>query len=181
MKARFLCEPNRLPVPAHFILPPTAHQAMVTFSAQQKQDILRHYQAGVRGAGADALAARFSVPGGGNTVRYWLRSWDGTAQSLQHKPRSGRPRILSSRQVQQYVRAPILAANRSRKAVSYTRLLPTVRQKTGKRLSIQTLRRYGKQELGVKKRRTKKRTEKECESKTGTTREKNAFSFKLAD
>jgi hypothetical protein len=136
---------------------------MVTYSFQQKHNILLHYRAGVRGAGFDAVAARFAVTGGGKTLQRWHQQWDGTALSLNIKARPGRPRILSSRQVQQHVRAPILAANRSRMAVSYTRLLPTVRQKTGKRLSIQTLRRYGKQMLGVKKRRTKKRTEKECE------------------
>lgn len=135
---------------------------MVTYSAQQKQNILLHYQAGRKGAGFKALAVRFAVKGGGTLIRSWHQRWDGTVQSLQSKQSPGRPRILNRTEVRRHVRDPILAANRSRKAVSYTRLLPTVRQKTGKSLSLRSLRRYGKRELGVKKRRTKKKTEKEC-------------------
>jgi hypothetical protein len=66
--------------------------------------------------------------------------------------------VLNSREVKQYVRVPILRANRAHKAVHYTSLLPAVQRNTGKQLSIQTLRRYGKQEIGVKQRRGKKRT-----------------------
>lgn len=135
---------------------------MVTFSAQQKQTILKQYRAGVKGAGFDAIAARFAVDGGGRTLQRWHRRWDGTVQSLQSKHSPGRPRILSRRQVRQYVRVPILAANRKRKAVHYTQLLPSVRQKSGKNLTVRTLRRYGKEQLRVKNKRTKKRTEKEC-------------------
>jgi hypothetical protein len=64
--------------------------------------------------------------------------------------------------VQRYVKAPILAANNKHKAISYTQLLLTVRQKTGKKLSVQTLRRIGKKQLGVTNKHTKKKTEKEC-------------------
>ena len=65
-----------------------------------------------------------------------------------------------------HIRAPILAANRAHRAIHYTELLPQVQQATGKQLSIQTLRRYGKEELGVKQKRGVKRTanESECNS-----------------
>lgn len=148
---------------SHFHLSPLSHARMSAFSPQQKHIILTHYQAGVRGAGFDALARRFCVQGGGETIRYWHSKWNGTPHSLEDKKRSGRPRRLSSREVQQHVRAPILRANRSHRAVHYTSLLTSVKEKTGKQIALRTLQDYGKKELGIKKRRGKKRTAEECE------------------
>ena len=112
-----------------------------------------------------ALAARHGVAGGEEVVRRWHGRWDGTAASLQRKEGGGRPRALSSREVQQYVRAPILAANRKHKAVHYTTLLSPLQQKTGKEISLRTVQRYGKEEeLGARQRRGKQRTaeERQC-------------------
>jgi transposase len=147
---------------------------MSSFTPQQKHNILAHYRAGVRGAGFDALARRFAVQGGGNTLRYWHQRWRGTPASLEDKPRSGRPRILSRAEVSRHVRAPILAANRAHRAVHYTTLLPAVKAKTGKELSIQTLRRIGKQ-LGAKQKRSNKRTAGESESAGAHEREQGCL------
>jgi hypothetical protein len=136
---------------------------MQTFTAQQKHTILSQYRAGSRDASFRALARRFAVEGGGQTIQKWHQHWDGTPQSLQTRQRTGRPRVLSTEEVQQYVRAPILRANRAHKPVHYPALLPTVQAKTGKELSLRTLRRYGKEELGAKQRRGKKRTADESE------------------
>jgi transposase len=157
-----LCTADHLLCPT-FIPVLSLPSRMHAFSPQQKHTILPHYQAGVRGAGFDALARRFAVKGGGETIRYWHSKWNGTPHSLEEKKRSGRPRILSSREVQQHVRAPILRANRSHHAVHYTKLLPSVQEETGKNVSVSTLRRYGKDEAGAKHRRGKKRTADESE------------------
>jgi hypothetical protein len=133
------------------------------FSPQYKQRILGHYRAGVRGAGFQALACRFAVKGGASVVRRWHARWDGTPASLIERHRSGRPCILSRAEVSQHVRAPLLAANRAHRAIHYTTLLPAVRQKTGKQLSIQSLRRIGREQLGAKHKRSKKRTSQESE------------------
>jgi hypothetical protein len=101
-------------------------------------------------------------------VQQWHQRWDGSAASLQDKQRSGRPRKLSSRQVQQHVRKPILAANRKHRPISYTQLLPSVQAATGSQLSLPTLRRYGKEELRIKSKATKKRTAVESESQQHT-------------
>jgi transposase len=151
-----------LPLP-HFCHLPFSRSRMHAFSPQQKHTILLHYQVGVRGAGFDALARRFAVRGGGETIRYWYSKWDGTSQSLKDEKRTGRPRVLSSREVQQHVHAPILRANRSHRTIHYTKLLPSVQEKTGKNVSLSTLRRYGKEELGAKQKRGKKRTADESE------------------
>jgi hypothetical protein len=137
---------------------------MREFTPQHKHNILTHYRVGVRGAGFDALARRFAVKGGGSLIRIWHARWDGTPASLAEQPRSGRPRILSRAEVSRHVRAPILAANRAHRAVHYTTLLPAVRAKTGKEVSVRTLRRYGKEQLQAKGKRSKKRTADESES-----------------
>lgn len=131
---------------------------MQTYTPQHKHTILTHYRTGVRGSGFEALARRFAVQGGARVIARWHQQWDGTPQSLETKKRGGRPRVLSRREVQQYVRAPILRANKAHKAVHYSTVAAAVRQKTGKQLSLRTLQRYGKEELGAKQRRGKKRT-----------------------
>jgi transposase len=97
------------------------------------------------------------------TIWNWQRRWRGTARSLEHKAVSGRPRVLSSRQVQQHVRAPILRANRAHRSVRYTKLLPQVQRATGTQMSLRTLRRYGKEEARGHKTRGVKRTAEESE------------------
>jgi len=136
---------------------------MQTYTPQHKHTILTYYRASDRAASFRALARRFAVKGGASTIQQWHVQWDGTTQSLETKHRSGRPRVLSSREVQQHVRAPILRANRAHKAVHYPELLQSVRTKTGKQIALRTLQDYGKKELGVKQRRGKKRTADERE------------------
>lgn len=70
---------------------------------------------------------------------------------------------MSRKEVQQHVRAPILRANRAHKAVHYPAVVESVRQRTGKEVSLRTLRRYGKEELGARQRKGKKRTAEESE------------------
>ena len=139
------------------------HAAHMQYTAAHKQSILSHYRAGVKGAGFDALARRFAVKGGGAVIKRWHDRWNRDAASLEHKQGAGRPRALSGREVQQYVRAPILRANRAHRAVRYTELLPAVQERTGKNVSVRTLRRYGKEKLGARSTRGKKRTAEECE------------------
>lgn len=156
----------------HLFYLPAAHTAMKQFPPEQKHSILLEYTFQSRTHSFAALAARHGVAGGEQTVRRWHKQWDGTPQSLEHKKGAGRPRVLSRREVQQHVRTPILRANRAHRAVHYSKLLPSVLQKTGKELSARTLRRYGKEELGAKLRKGKKRTadESECTRTIGSKR-----------
>lgn len=144
---------------------------MSQLNADTKHHILLEYAADDRARSFAALAERHAVKGGARVVRRWHQRWNGTPASLQHKKGAGRPRILSKAQVTRLVRVPVLAANRAHRAVHYTQLLPAVRKKTGKKLSIQTLRRYGKEQLGAKEKHTKKRTADESECKTRGERE----------
>lgn len=136
---------------------------MKQFTPEQKHSILLEYAPHSTSHSLAALAARHGVAGGKRVVLRWHQQWDGTPGSLQRKEGSGRPRALSRREVQQHVRTPILRANRSHKPVHYSKLLPGVRQRTGKELSARTLRRYGREELAATQRRGKKRTAEESE------------------
>jgi transposase len=136
---------------------------MKQFPPEQKQSILLEYTPRSTTHSFAALAARHGVAGGGNTVQLWHQRWDGTIASLEHKPVSGRPRVLSTREVQQHVRTPIHRANRAHRAVHYPAVAEAARQKTGKEVSLRTIQRYAKEELGAKQRRGKKRTAEESE------------------
>ena len=131
---------------------------MSHLSAEVKHHILLEYSPHSPTHSFAALAARHGVSGGARTLQRWHARWDHSPQSLERREGSGKARMLSRAQVSRHVRAPILAANRAHRAVHYTHLLPAVRRKTGKQVSIQTLRRYGTKELGAKQKHSKKRT-----------------------
>jgi transposase len=133
---------------------------MPLLTPEFKQHVLQHYQEGVEGCGFSALAARFSMPGKGSTVRSWHSRWDGSIDSLQRKPGGGRPPILSEQQVQRHIVQPIRRSNRQHKAVHYAPLRAQLIAATQQQPSLRTVQRYG-HDAEVKERRTKKRTAKE--------------------
>jgi transposase len=136
---------------------------MPHLSAEAKHHILLEYAPHDATRSFAALARRHAVKGGKSAVKRWHDRWDGTPVSLQEQPRSGRPRILSAVEVSRHVRAPILAANRAHRAIHYTELLPRVQTVAGQQISLRTVQRYGKEELGTKQKRGQKRTADESE------------------
>jgi hypothetical protein len=130
---------------------------------EQKHSILTHYASRREGETLKQILALHDVVASRQAVAQWRQQWDGTIASLQRKPVAGRPRTLTPAEVRRHVAAPIRNANRAARAVRYTKLLPQVQAATGKSMSVQTLRRYGEQELGAKQHRGKKRTEEESE------------------
>lgn len=150
---------------------------MPHLSAEAKHHILLDYSPHDTTRSFVALAARHAVAGGARTVQRWHERWDGTPASLEEKQRTGRPRVLSRAEVSRHVRAPILAANRAHRAIHYSELLPTVRLKTGTEVSLRSLQRYGKEELGGQDKQSKKRTAEESEC--NSTRERRAASLRV--
>jgi transposase len=137
---------------------------MSQLSADVKHTILLEYAAHEASRSFSALARRHGVKGGGRTVQRWHSRWNRTPDSLKHAPVPGRPRILTRAETSRHVRAPILAANRAHRAVSYTQLLPDVRRKTRKSIALRTLQQIGQEQLGIKSQHTSKRTAQEGES-----------------
>ena len=132
-------------------------------SAEVKHSILLEYIPHSTTHSFAALARRHDVAGGGEVVRRWHQRWNRTPHSLERREGSGATPILTPSEISRHIRAPILAANRSHRAVSYTKLLPDVRRKTRKAISLRTVRRYGRERLGIKLKHTQKRTRQECE------------------
>jgi len=135
---------------------------MKQFTPEQKHEILLEYQSHSPTHSFPALAARHAVGGGAETVRKWYQRWNGTAASLHHKKGAGRPHILTPSEVQHYINLPIRHLNRTAKRVRYTKVAVKVREQTGKQISDRTVQRIGKEELGGKKTRGKKRSAEEC-------------------
>ena len=136
---------------------------MKQLTSDIKHHILLEYRPRSTTHSFSALAAAHGVKGGAETVRKWHQRWDGTSHSLEHKPMSGRPRMLSGQEVARHVAGPIRRSNRAGQRVRYTKLLPQVQAATGKDVSLRTLRRYGHDEVGGRQTRGKKRTAEECE------------------
>jgi transposase len=110
-----------------------------------------------------AIVCMVGVHGGERTVRNWYQRWDGTAASLQQRKGAGRPNILTATEVRHNIQQPIRRSNRLAQQVKYTKIAEQVRQNTGKSVSVQTVRRIGKQQLGASRKRGKKRTAAECQ------------------
>lgn len=134
---------------------------MKQFTPEQKHEILLEYSPRSTTHSLAALAHRHAVKGGRRTIENWLARWDGTAASLQRKAVSGRPRSLTPEEVKRHIIAPIRRKNRAHVPVHYTDLQPALEQQTGKKVSIQTIRRYGKEEAGGRLKHGKKRTAEE--------------------
>jgi transposase len=134
-----------------------------------KHFILTKYRSNTRGCGFEALAHQYGIAGGGKTIQRWYGQWDGTAASLKRKPGAGRPRLLSEDEVHQYITTPIKNNNRKAKPVQYRDVLHPLRQKTGKAVSLRTVRRYGKENAGINLRTATKKTEWECKSRIHTS------------
>ena len=92
-----------------FLPPPT----MKHLSPHHKHSILLEYRPYSRDHSFAALAARHGVTGGKRVVKRWHSHWNGTVASLDEQPHPGRPRILSTQEVQRYIAPRIGAKNRS--------------------------------------------------------------------
>ena len=135
---------------------------MKELGASAKHHILLEYQPNSRAHSFSAPAAKHGITGGKRTVQNWHKQENGTIEPLERKAVAGRPRILTRAQVNRHIRTPIRAANRAHRAIHYTSLLPQVRQKTETDISLRTLQRYGKEEIGATNKRTRKRAADEC-------------------
>jgi transposase len=134
---------------------------MSQLTSNEKHNILKLYVKRSTTHGFVALARQHCISGGEKVIRNWFKQWDGTPQSLERKQGSGRPTKLTPAQVNDCIRTPIRNKNRAAVPVHYPQLLPAIQEKTGEPVSLRTVQRTGKEQLGVKQKRTKKRTREE--------------------
>jgi len=138
--------------------------AMKQLTAQQKHDILIHCQLRRMGESEVDIARLHGASVTRETIWRWRQRWDHTPHSLEHKVVSGRPRTLTPAETSRHIRAPILAANRQHRAISYPQLTDDIRSKTHKKISLRTVQRVGSEQLQIKSQHTTKRTREERES-----------------
>jgi hypothetical protein len=131
---------------------------MPQLSSKQKHDILTMYANNQPHLSFESIARQHNIKGGKKVISRWWKKWDGTPDSLMRREGSGRPKALTSTEVRECIQLPILHKNRSFEAIHYHEIQSSIKQKIDKNVSIQTVRRYGKEQLDVKQKRTKKRT-----------------------
>ena len=134
---------------------------MVLFTPQFKHEILMQYVAGDRAHSFAALAQKYNIKGGKQTVQIWHSRWDGTAASLEQRISSGRRALLTPQQVERLIVKPIRRANREHVAINYPEVKELVEQTIGHAISARSIRRYGHDVGGVQSSSTIPRTEQE--------------------
>jgi hypothetical protein len=129
------------------------------YTPQEIQSILEEHEPGVRGKGLKTLAKQHNIKGGHNLIKYWLSKWDGTVKSLEGMGGGDRRSILTDQEKKKHVDRFI--TKRSKKdAVQYPEVKANIENKTGKDISIQTVRRIG-HELGHSSKKVKRLLESE--------------------
>jgi hypothetical protein len=131
-------------------------------SAETKHHILLEHEFYSRDRSFRALADRHGVEGGKRTLQGWFARWDGSPESLEHRPGAGRPRLMPEAIVNEHVKQVIQDANRSHTAIHYPEIAQRVEEITGIEVSARTMRRYGHDDLGARQQATQKRTSEEC-------------------
>lgn len=82
--------------------------------------------------------------------------------SLDRRAGAGRKVKLNSKQINQYITNPIRRANQMHVAIHYPELMKSIHEKVRADVSVQTIRRYGKEKAGIKGVSTIKKTKEEC-------------------
>jgi transposase len=131
---------------------------MPQLTPNEKHDILTLYSSDNSKYSMESLAHQYEIKDGKQTIWRWYHQWNGTPESLERKSGSGRPTILTSKEVKDNIQLPIRNKNRSSQPIHYPDLLPSITKKTGKKISVETIRRIGREQLGIKQKRTNKRT-----------------------
>jgi transposase len=131
------------------------------YSTDYKLRVVRHYINHLPNTSYSAVATLFGIRGGHKTVQRWHHQYDGSSSSLESKPRSGRPPLLSTTIINKHIRDPITNANRESQPINYIQIHSQLAARTQKVVSIQTVRRYGHNRLGIKMKRTIIRTPRE--------------------
>ena len=104
------------------------------------------------------VATLFKIEGGHKTVSRWYNQ----RHSLETKSRSGRPPKLTMKQMNQYITKTIREKNQSALSVHYTDLMSDIKNQIDGNVSLRIIQRYGHDRLGIKMKKTSKRTEQEC-------------------
>lgn len=129
---------------------------MVHFSPDLKHSILCEYKPGDQDRTFAALARRHP-PVSERTIASWYHKWDGTPESLQEAPRTGRPPTIDPTQRDRIIHQTIDRANRHHEAIHYPEVQDAIVQATHVVPASSTVRHWGEQ-LDARQKRTVSRT-----------------------
>jgi hypothetical protein len=76
---------------------------MKQLTPEQKHSILTHYTSPNNNQTLNEILSLHDIQASRRSVEKWRKIWDGTISSLQHKPATGRPRVLSKAQVRRHI------------------------------------------------------------------------------
>ena len=127
---------------------------MTKYTSHFKHNILTEYRRGNRKHSFSALAVAYGIKGGKQAIHYWHKQWDGTPESLERKWGGGRAPLLTPAQVQKHIITPIRKRNKKHMAISYPEMIESVEHHVGKKISLRSLQRYGKEQGGVREKST---------------------------
>jgi hypothetical protein len=127
------------------------------YDTAYKKRVVNYYITNQPSATFRSVATLFQIKGGFRTVYRWYKR----RNSLETKPRSGRPTILKQDDINTHIGTKMLRKNRQPTAVHYTDIINDVKKNTRKNPTLRTIQRYGHR-LGIKKKKTLKRTSQEC-------------------
>ncbi len=119
-----------------------------------KQNLLEEYHRGVFGSGFKSLVKRFKIKGGHKLIMHWYRQCNGTVQSLNSRSKGGRPRTLTKNEVKLYVLDFVRMMNNKFKTVNYRMIQSNIESSLDKKVPLSTIKRYGKQECGLRSKKT---------------------------
>jgi len=124
-----------------------------SYSTHEMHNILTEYKPGVRGSGLHALSKKYNVRGGPKLISEWFKKWDGTEASLRKQSGGDVRSILTPKEKDLHIRK--FATRKSKvEAVNYPEVKENVEKKTGKEISLRSVRRVGKKmNLSSKKRK----------------------------
>ena len=135
---------------------------MKQLSSSIKQSILTHYTSPYNHDTLSRILLLHGVSVSHRAVEKWKKRWNGIEESLYHRKGGGPPHILTPTEIGKYITQPIRRLNRSHKSVRYNHIAQGVRDNTGKSIHYRTVRLIGKNKLGGRKKRGRKRTAEEC-------------------
>jgi transposase len=131
-------------------MPPRTH-----YPPSFKHKVLSEYQPNQYGCGFEALAKKYSIQGGKSVVCRWYAQWNGTVESLEEKKHTGRKHKLSEEDTQQLIEQPVEEALQKKQKINYSDIHQKIQSKPAHSdISLRTVQRIGKRELGLRWKRT---------------------------
>ena len=127
---------------------------MPHYTAEYKHKVCSKYKPNDPAHSFAKLATTYDIAGGKGTLQRWYKQWDGSATSLERKAGSGRPCALTEHEKKIQILNFVRRNNSKGVQVDWETVHENVVTKTGKAISLHTVKTYGHEELKITSKRT---------------------------